>query len=274
MLALDVDGTLLTSGKTISKATRMAIKELLSRGIYVTLATGRPYPSAKAVAAQLGLRIPLVSHDGAYVADPLTDHVLYVKRIPALLAFQLTRHLAEYGLEIMLQHETFCATNHRWSWREIVPVLHFSSLRLWLHARYKVNVLPTRELADFVQACQLSPPKVFVMGKREQLEAARNTLTACALPGIRITSSGENNLEILPEGVSKASGLKIVTSQLGIGVEQVVAVGDHYNDVEMLGEVGLGVAMGNAPAAVKRSARFVTGSNDQDGVASLIAKLF
>lgn len=89
-----------------------------------------------------------------------------------------------------------------------------------------------------------------------------------------MTASGERNLEILPEGVSKASGLAVLTEKLGIGPEEIVAVGDNYNDAEMLQYAGMGVAMGNAPDDVKRLARYVTDTNDQHGVAAVIRKFF
>ncbi|EJL46775.1 hypothetical protein BAG01nite_35310 [Brevibacillus agri] len=117
-------------------------------------------------------------------------------------------------------------------------------------------------------------PKIFVTGEAERIAAARRELERASLEKIRVTASGERNLEILPEGVSKASGLAVLTEKLGIGPEEIVAVGDNYNDAEMLQYAGMGVAMGNAPDDVKRLARYVTDTNDQHGVAAVIRKFF
>ncbi|MGN7469128.1 Cof-type HAD-IIB family hydrolase [Brevibacillus sp. SAFN-007a] len=274
LLALDVDGTILMSDHSLANVTQQAIRELARRGVYVTLATGRAYPSAKALARQFYLRTPLVSHDGAYVADPLTDHVLFVSRIPHETAFLVTEILARHELEIMLLHEAYAVTNRSWRWRELFPHVNRQTVRQLWQDRYPLKIQPTSTLAEYVRTKQVCAPKIFVTGEAGRIAAARRELECASLEKIRVTASGERNLEILPEGVSKASGLAVLSEKLGIDPEEIVAVGDNYNDAEMLQYAGMGVAMGNAPDDVKRLARYVTTSNDQHGVAAVIRKFF
>ena len=274
LLALDVDGTILMSNHTLSKVTLQAITELTSKGVYVTLATGRAYPSAKTMAKQFQIRVPLVSHDGAYVADPLTDQVLFVKRIPSETAARISEVLVEYGLDVMLLHESYAVTNKSWKWRDLFPLLNPSALRqLWKNL-YPLKIMASCQVVDYVRENDVSIPKIFVMGEPERLAAARRDIARADLKGIRVTASGNHNLEILPDGVSKATGLAVLSERLDIAPEQIVAVGDNYNDVEMLQFAGMGVAMGNAPDEVKKLARQVTVTNDQHGVAAVIRKFF
>ncbi|GED67324.1 stress response protein YhaX [Brevibacillus reuszeri] len=274
LLALDVDGTILMSNHTLSKVTLQAITELTTRGIYVTLATGRAYPSAKTMAKQFQIRVPLISHDGAYVADPLTDEVLFVKRIPTEVVTRITEILVEYGLDVMLLHESYAVTNRSWKWRDLFPLLNPSTLRqLWKNL-YPLKIMASCRVAEYVREKNVSVPKIFVMGEPERLAAARRELAKAKFKEIRVTASGDRNLEILPEGISKATGLAVLGEKLDIIPEQMVAVGDNYNDVEMLQFAGMGVAMGNAPDAVKKLARQVTDTNDQHGVAAVIQRFF
>ncbi|WP_312109196.1 Cof-type HAD-IIB family hydrolase [Brevibacillus reuszeri] len=274
LLALDVDGTILMSNHTLSKVTLQAITELTTRGIYVTLATGRAYPSAKTMAKQFQIRVPLISHDGAYVADPLTDEVLFVKRIPTEVVARITEILVEYGLDVMLLHESYAVTNKSWKWRDLFPLLNPSTLRqLWKNL-YPLKIMASCRVAEYVCEKNVSVPKIFVMGEPERLAAARRELAKAKFKEIRVTASGDHNLEIFPEGISKATGLAVLGDKLDIIPEQMVAVGDNYNDVEMIQFAGMGVAMGNAPDAVKKLARQVTDTNDQHGVAAVIQRFF
>ncbi|GEB33710.1 Cof-type HAD-IIB family hydrolase [Brevibacillus parabrevis] len=274
LLALDVDGTILMSNHSMAKVTQQAISGLADRGVFVTLATGRAYPSAKALARQLNISTPLVSHDGAYVADPLTDEELHVSRIPVETTASVTNILAKYELDVMLLHEAYTLTNRRWKWKDLYPLVNTRTLRQLWRERYPVKLMTSADLIGHVQEHAVRVPKIFVMGEESEIAVARKELETTDLPEIRVTTSGARNLEILPEGISKASGLALLAKRLEISPEQIVAVGDNYNDLEMLQFVGMGVAMGNAPDEVKRLARHVTDTNDQHGVAAVIQKFF
>lgn len=274
LLALDVDGTLLKSNHTLSKLTQQVIAGLVERGIHVTLATGRAYPSAKSLAKLFHMQVPLITHDGAYVADPRTDRVLYAKRIPHEVAAQITEILVAHRLDVMLLHESYAVTNRSWKWKDIFPLLNAWTIRQLWREQYPLKIQASRSLAEYVRMNKVDAPKFFVTGEPERLAAARAALLKQSLNGIRVTASGVNNLEILPAGVSKASGLDVVSAELKITTEQIVAVGDHFNDAEMIRHAGMGVAMGNAPDDIKQLAQFVTDTNDQDGVVSVVRKFF
>ncbi|MFS0557206.1 Cof-type HAD-IIB family hydrolase [Brevibacillus sp. 179-C9.3 HS] len=274
LLALDVDGTILMSNHSLSKVTEQAITQLVKQGVHVTLATGRAYPSAKSLAQQFQISAPLVSHDGAFVADPKTDQVLYVQRIPFEIAVRITDILVAHGLDVMVLHESYAVTNRTWKWTDLFPLLNAWTLRQLWKNQYPLKIQASRLLAGYVRKHEVCAPKIFVTGDEKRLSAARRELANAELTGVRVTASGANNMEILPEGISKASGLAVVSERLAILPEEIVAVGDNYNDAEMLQFAGMGVAMGNAPDDLKQLARHVTETNDRHGVAEVIEKFF
>lgn len=274
LLALDVDGTILMSNHTLSKVTERAITQLVQQGVHVTLATGRAYPSAKSLAQQFRISAPLVSHDGAYVADPKTDQVLYVQRIPYEIAARITDILVSHGLDVMLLHEAYAVTNRTWKLTDLFPLLNAWTLRQLWKNQYPLKIQASRLIPGYVRKHEVCAPKIFVTGDEKRLLEARQELEKAELSGIRVTASGASNLEILPVGISKASGLAVVSERLAIQPDEIVAVGDNYNDAEMLQFAGMGVAMGNAPDDLKQLARHVTETNDRHGVAEVIEKFF
>jgi Cof subfamily protein (haloacid dehalogenase superfamily) len=275
LIALDIDGTILTTRHTIAPETREAVQAALARGVRVTLATGRAFPSARFIAAALGLHgTPLVTHDGAYVADPHTGQVLAEVRIPVPVARQAAIHLQELGLAVNFLYEDIRVSNQR------VPLFSWT----WLHPRYwakarhilqESRVYPHRyapDLAAYLDQSPVAPPKLYVTGQPDQIRRGKAVLEERLGNDLRVTPAGPDAMEVTPRHVSKASGLRVLAQALGIRPEEVIGIGDNYNDAEMIAQAGLGVAMGNAPSDVKRLAKFVTRTNDEHGVAYAIRR--
>ncbi len=120
----------------------------------------------------------------------------------------------------------------------------------------------------------VAPPKIRVqfLHEADRKQALKQLQTAAL--GIQMFYSDSNRLDIIREGVSKARGLRIIGQQLGITPDEMVAVGTYENDIEMVNQSGLGVAMGNAVEAVKESADWITRSHDENGVSYMIHEVF
>lgn len=267
LLALDVDGTLLSSRHHLPRRTARAVKRAIESGFLVTLATGRPYQMALPVARALGISLPLVVADGASGIDPQTGRRLWHEPIPAALTLALVRELEHYDLAIHLLLETMNLGNRRLrvGWRTLLRG-HPRALPLtWAGLRsYPRWVEP--KLSQYLAANPVAAPKLWVAGPAAELQAARRAVQARFGEEIRFAPSGD----LTRGGVSKASGLGRLAAHLGLAPAEVMAVGDHFNDYEMLAFVGCGIAMGNAPPEVKAQARFVTGTSDEYGVAQVI----
>lgn len=278
LLALDVDGTLLTSQGAITRRTKRAIRRAMAAGIHVTLATGRVLPSARLFARALGLGTPLVVSDGALIADPAgapggQPAILFARRLDRGLAREVTGFLLDAGLPVVLHYDDHLASSYRVPWANLIKSLTRAHLRHYLAMRRAIRYLAGPELARYIDAGRDGPAKISAIGDEQRLQPVQRELAARFGERVHLTHSGPRSFDILAAGVSKAAGLERLASLLGVGREEIVAIGDNDNDLEMLRFAGLGVAMGNAAEAVRRCARFVTRTNDEDGVAYVIERI-
>ncbi|HEY8551993.1 MAG TPA: HAD hydrolase family protein [Thermaerobacter sp.] len=286
LLALDLDGTVLTAQGTVSPRVRRAVRRALRAGVRVTLATGRVLPSAWVYARLLGLRGPLVVSDGAVLAEvgvrssPAGSGagsggrgpwaVLDVRPFPRDLAAAVVDDLLAAGCPVVVQFPEFLASSRRPPVGTLVRSLALPFLRhYWVLRRY-TRVVPGRRLARFVAVAPQPPVKISALGLAEALRPLEQRIRDRYGEALRLTHSGPGSFDLLPPGTHKAAGLARLAARLGLAREQVVAVGDNDNDCEMLRWAGLGVAMGNAAPEVRRCADWVTDPNWQDGVARLI----
>lgn len=236
MVALDLDGTLLTEEKTISEENRAAILAAHDAGVTVMFSTGRGIQNCQAYAEELGLKSPLVTVNGSEVW-----------KAPGEL---LERHTLD--TELIRRMHALAIHYDTWFWAYCVKEIY-----------NKEHWLPEAEI-DAQQWLKFG----YYIENEESLAAIRRELESW--DKLEITNSHPFNIEVNPKGISKASGLRQVCAMLGIEMSQVIAMGDSLNDVAMIREAGLGVAMGNAQEEVKRLADAVTGTNEEHGVAQII----
>lgn len=251
LVALDLDGTLLRSDKTVSLRSQRALAALRRRGVWVVICTGRPPRSAKAIAEQLGLASCVIVYGGAAIFD--------FERNTALVRFDMTAHAARGVLHairaafprVMLGLETH----------------HGFYLDSAYYARRDDGITPDGVHDDVGTFIHDTVTKVLI---RDGLHDARSLARALADLPVHCTWSLYDLLEVTAENVSKRRALQHLSEQLGIPASQVATFGDEHNDREMLAWAGQGVAMGNAHPDIKALADLITGSNDEDGVAEVI----
>jgi hydroxymethylpyrimidine pyrophosphatase-like HAD family hydrolase len=258
LLALDVDGTLLTSAEELTDRTRQALARAEGSGWHVALVTGRPLPIALPVVHDLGLGRYVVAANGATVADTHTGTVLYQASLPGAVAvdaiLRVRRVLPGLGLAVTTATGFF---------REV----GFETLAPLSRTEGVVvdDALPAP--TEAVHSVVLFVDHLDALG-----------LLAAVVPvlpeGVEATPSGlPGSVELTAPGVHKGRGLVELSEHLGVRRHGVVAFGDGLNDREMLAWAGLGVAMGNADPATKAVADEVTTSNDEDGVAVVVERL-
>ena len=115
--------------------------------------------------------------------------------------------------------------------------------------------------------------KILVMGSAEEIQTVEPVLKQ-ALPHLSIHRSNDEYLEIMNSAATKAKAIQFMEQHLGISAEQVIAFGDNFNDLDMLQYAGLSIAMGNAPDAIKQAAKEVTATNNEDGIALVLNRVF
>jgi Cof subfamily protein (haloacid dehalogenase superfamily) len=268
LLALDIDGTLLKSNHKIDRSTRDAINYVKKKGVYVTLATGRNFPSAKKIAKDLKLDSILITHNGALIANSI-DEPLYENRISAEKVRSVVKIVEKYDAHIRLLHERYALGNQVQQKSQLV-----AKMTMGIGDPLFYPVTFTEGLSEHLEEKPMSVPKIDIQFfQNEEKEEAYERLME-EVEDIDITASTRCSFEIVPNAVSKASGLQFLGKQLGISMKEMVAIGDFTNDIEMIRQAGLGVAMGNAPEAVQNAADWVTRSNDQHGVGYMVREVF
>jgi hypothetical protein len=267
LLASDLDGTLLRSDNTVSDATRQALVAAEQAGLIIAFVTGRPPRWLHEVASATGHTGIAVGANGAVTYDLHTETVLaehqlspgQLEQVTSLLraAIPQVRFGMEYGTDFAYE------PGYRHDW-ELTPAEDGSG-----------RPLPSVRTAELPEL--LDKPVIKLLAKGRDLHPDRFMDEVELLVGqlVTVTRSGHSPLvEISPLGVTKASGLAELAGSLGVGREQVAAIGDMPNDVPMLAWAGRSYAVANAhPSARQAADEVLAESNDEDAVAKLIWRL-
>lgn len=277
LIALDLDGTLLGSDKEISPRNRKALAAARERGIVTVIATGRSAHSARMFSQQVGGG-PVICCNGAEILESdgsvITQRPLPLAPLLRVIALcEEERLLCECytsGRIVLDRPAAHAATYFRWvRGRRSTARATFDLVRIWQLNRMRW----VRSLRKWAEMPDREPVlKLMIIGPREGLERLAERIEREA-PGLAVTSSGHENIEVGAAGVSKGAALELLGARLKIPRQAMVAVGDGANDLEMLRYAGLGVAMGNASEGVKSAADRVTATCDDDGVARLVEEV-
>ncbi|WP_370224976.1 Cof-type HAD-IIB family hydrolase [Cytobacillus sp.] len=268
MLALNIDGTLLQSNGRLHKSTKEAIEYVQQKGIYVTLVTSRSFPSAKKAAKALKINSLLVTHRGAYIAAS-QEKPIYVKRIQEDETYEIVRLLEGFTCQIRLVHEKYSLANKTKLNTNMLAKTVFTTGDPIFYSQQFVD-----SLSDTILDEPVTPPKIEVYFEdKGDLEDAKAAIRGM-FENVEVIKLGDLRMDIVPAGVSKLNGLLYLCEHLGISRNQMVVIGDSADDLEMIEAAGLGVAMGNAPAEVKKAADWLTRSNNQNGVSYMVKEHF
>lgn len=268
LLALNIDGTLLRSNGRLEPSTREAVQYVQNKGVYVTLVTSRHFQMAKKLAKALKINNLLVTHSGAFVSDKV-DRSLYENRISEEKTFNLVQVLETFDCNVRIVHERFSLGNRK---KVSSSILGKTLLSPKDPLFYPVQFVES--LGENLRDEPLAAPKLDVYFSEPESCLEAENLLANAFEGITVRVKNPSMLEITAKGVSKENGLRLLGQHLGIAQEEMVAIGDAEDDMNMIELAGLGVAMGNAPHAVKKAADWITRSNDDQGVAYMVKEHF
>ncbi|MCR4441636.1 MAG: Cof-type HAD-IIB family hydrolase [Peptococcaceae bacterium] len=257
LIAIDLDDTLLKNDLTISPRAKKAITRAVESGVAVTLATGRMFASALPFARDLNLDLPLITYQGALVkyAD---GRVVYHQPLPLGLAREVSRFLKPYGY-----HVNVYINDELYMEKDSPEGQRYAGI-----ARVPVHLVE-----DLRAALTQDPTKMLVIVEEPEIDYLIADLKKEFAGTINITKSKSNFLEIGHKEATKGRALESLARSLGLAPSRVMAIGDSWNDIDMLEFAGLGVAVENAAPEVKRAARYITRSNDDDGVAEAIENL-
>lgn len=256
LLVLDIDGTIAGPSNQVSEPVRQAIQKAKAAGVRVAIATGRMHCSAERFHHAIQADMPLCSYQGALIRDPVSQKTLQHWTIDWEVVEDLLQRLQDYPLVVHLYIEDQLYL------RELSPLSQAYAQR----CQVPFQLLSSQQWGQ-------RPTKVLAMSEdtdliRELLGSLRQQYSREQL---YLTRSEPMFLEATHPAVNKGNAVRFLAEEvLGVSAEQVMAIGDNDNDIEMIQYAGIGVAMGNASAALLPYADWVAPSVDQDGVAAAI----
>ena len=267
LISIDVDGTLINRQGDLTPATRSALQRAADAGIHVTLNTGRPLSESQALLKALPMMRYVVLCTGAEVRDLQTGRIIASHGLTNEENRRLYDLLSPLDGMIQIFNE-FDGKLYNRAW-DLARADRFCPPNLAKMCRE--THVAVADLDAFMDGYTGTASKIhlFFPNHEEKLKAA------ALLKGLPffVSESVPNDIEVMPLGVDKGTGLSALAEYLKITPAEVMAVGDGENDLAMLRYAGLSVAMGNACDTVKKTARVVTESNDEDGLAKAVERV-
>lgn len=274
LIAIDMDGTILSPDHSISERNKQAILKAQESGIEILIATGRSFSEAHLPVSNAGLTTNYICLNGAEIRDseknPLSTTPLAkedIKQITSILDeegihYELFLEDNIYTVDVNRQIDMFVQAAH--SLGQTPPV---EAIRKEVMSRVEKGYI--REVASYDEIIKKYPHQIYkifgtAFNNNEGLLRARKALRQ--MHRLAITSSGEHNVEINHINAQKGIALRKYATDKGIPMESVMAIGDSFNDLSMLKIAGRSVAMENAPDEIKEACSYTTTSNEADGV--------
>jgi Cof subfamily protein (haloacid dehalogenase superfamily) len=261
---LDMDGTLLRSDHSVSEATIQVIRMLTGREIPVILVSARPLNAVLPTFHEIGIpdHYPIITLNGSYIVEK--EQPIFQAQIDLKTVVGVADQVRPFGATIAyyLQREWYSEVNDAWTDHEqkIMDV--------------KIRVGPLAELVKDWAARKIAPNKMMVMSEPAAILDIQKHLRAIYDGQLNIYPSKDTYLEVMDKAGSKSGAVKFVNGRMGLKPDEIIAMGDNYNDIEMIQYAGMGVAMGNAPDDIKSLAKYVTDTNNNDGVRKALEKFF
>lgn len=264
LLVLDIDGTIAGESNKISSRVIEAVKAVQSKGIQVAIATGRMYCSALHYHAQLGLNLPLIAYQGAWIQDPVSQKIHQHLSVNKEIALKLLDYFEQPELRQLLSVHFYI--NDQLYVRELTEESKIYG------QRSGITPIPVGDLRSCLNN---EPTKILALCQdTEVIDKLLDNLRLQYTPAeLYLTKSVATFFEATNPLVNKGAAVRYIAEDLlNLKRNNVMTVGDNFNDVEMLEYAGIGVAMGSAPAKVKAIANWVAPDVEQDGAAAAIEK--
>lgn len=280
LLALDLDGTTLNSHGQITDANRDAIRSAEERGVLVTIATGRRFRDARPVGLELQLNAPLITHNGALLKYAQSDEVISTSLLSTEISLQIVRVGKDYGGDALV------STDPQGYGTLLYDRVSEDNLPLRKYLRWSENLhggAPGREGVEHVPRLedilhQHEIVHISFSGSCDAMSAMLSVLNRELGNAVTILPTIYPHLDftlidVLPSNASKGHGVAKLAELNDLGPENVMAIGDNFNDLEMLEYAGTSVVMGNAdPRLLRKEEFYTTLSNDESGVVAAIER--
>ncbi len=269
LLALDIDGTLLTPSGELTSRNSEAIKRALKSGVLIVLVTGRRFNSARELVQRLELDVPLVSHNGALTKNIETLETIDYHPLDTEIARAIIDVGRECGVDII------CCDDPDGLGKMVLEGISKDNKSLHRYLdKYRDSVVEVSDLLEYVDH---PPIQIMFSGRCDPMEQFAENLKAVMGERIqlfktRYRPSDLTILDALSVTASKGASLAMIADKHSVVREDIMAIGDNHNDLTMLRYAGLGVVMANAEDELKQIGFESTSSNEEDGVAEAIER--
>lgn len=264
LVAMDLDGTLLRSDKTLSPRTVEVLQSCEARGVKLALASGRGFESARVYARLAEINGPIVCANGARVEETPFGPTIYEDFLPEQVSRDVCRILLESGIYFVCYgrgvNYTANGTTIR---RGLMPAFASDNGRFTVR-----NVIDVDEMLSV----GVKAPYKYVAFSDDTEALSRLRERLAADTDCELMSSWPDNVEVMAKGAGKGKAIRLLAERYGFSREQVMAFGDQTNDKDMLEYAGWPVAMKNAARELKSLARIIAPGNDEDGVAETLLR--
>ena len=256
LVVSDIDGTLITEQCRVPEKNLKRIEEYTSRGGLFTIATGRSILSARRYARLVQVKHPVVAFNGAALYDYCKDELIWSISLPTE-ASEIVRYVLEKRPDVEV--EVFAGN--------VVYLLRYG-WRVVEHVSTQGLIVKT---ASFEELPEKWFKAMFCLGEQEMAAFEKEIRRQFDMTGLTLTLSDKTHMELLCDGVTKATGVARLSEMMGIPQENTIAIGDFYNDREMLQWAGISAAVEGAPPAVASLAKLHMGRCEDGAVGELLS---
>ena len=249
VIAMDLDGTLNSDQKIITEKTKAALMAAQKQGIRLALASARPSPGLFKERDILRLQDHkgiLMSYNGGRIVDAET-----AKQVLRFLETLPVTPILDDGVQFYVSDKNGFKVDYE----------------------CRNNNMVCSEVGNLADFLEFAPIKILMSVQPEELAQVQQQIADLLPDSLTVVQTAAFYLEVIPKVINKGQGIRDICSVLGMEPAEVISFGDAANDIPMLKAAGMGVAMGNADAAVKAAADMVTLSNNEDGIAAALEKL-
>mgnify|MGYP001489499225 FL=1 len=261
LLVLDLDGTLTNTRKEVTEYTRTTLIKAQEQGLKIVLASGRPTYGIAPLANLLQLdkyEGYVLSYNGGEIIDWKTGELLYKNLLDPEVLPYLYQCANDNHFAIVTYDGEYVLTEYPDDEYVLKEAL--------------LNVMKIKKVDNFLKAVQHPIAKCLIVGEPTRLAVLEKEMYNHLHDRMGVFRSEPYFLELVPKGIDKAQSLAVLLKEIGMTKDEMIAVGDGFNDLSMIKYAGLGVAMSNAQEVVKENADFITLSNEEDGVAHVVEK--
>ena len=262
LIAIDLDGTMYTTARNITRPVREALKIALDTGIEIVIVTGRARRGAENALDTLGMDLPFICSAGALICSGINGKTIHAWTFHN---HEELTHVIDYSRKngTGLIGEPLSGNNYWFGQDNLNDIMDPLTAR-----EAQLSIRSFEPEKDFDQPLL----KVTIVAKPQQLGELENIIQRDC-PGLHQVYSGNHYIDLTADGVNKGTALKAIAEFKGINREEISAIGDQEIDLHMLNYSGFPVAMSNAVPVLKSVAKWIAPSNEEDGVAATIHKI-